>query len=55
MHFFYQQVLPKCPDFGPVYSYIENAAGLTCHNVSVMFDQTVMRSLKKFVDNMQER
>ncbi|CAG2212445.1 VPS13A_C [Mytilus edulis] len=53
--FSYRQVLPKCPDFGKVYNYIENAASFTCHNVSVIFDQTVMGSLKKFADNMQER
>ncbi|XP_052088041.1 intermembrane lipid transfer protein VPS13C-like isoform X4 [Mytilus californianus] len=53
--FSYRQVLPKCPDFGKVYNYIENAASFTCHNVSVIFDQTVMGSLKKFADSMQER
>ncbi|XP_021357659.1 vacuolar protein sorting-associated protein 13A-like, partial [Mizuhopecten yessoensis] len=51
----YRQVKPECPDFGPVFKNIEHGATLTFNNLSIMFDQTGVCYLKKFLEDLQTR
>ncbi|XP_033739387.1 vacuolar protein sorting-associated protein 13A-like [Pecten maximus] len=51
----YRQVKPECPDFGPVFKNIEHGATLTFNNLSIMFDQTGVCYLKKFLEDLRAR
>ncbi|KAK3096835.1 hypothetical protein FSP39_003796 [Pinctada imbricata] len=51
----YRQITPDCPDFKTKYDSIEHGVSTTFHNMSVIFDQTGICYLKKFLNNFQER